>query len=492
MRRRILFGLGPFLGLILATQIAALEPAPIAPALGSRREENADPPWAVHGRLRVSDDGRFLQHADGTPFFWLGDTAWALHQNLSREDVQRYLDDAATARFNVVQLMSVNAWALDDWRNFYGATPYRDNSAVNLNPPYWRHLGWVIDQAAARRLFTLLVYGSPGRIDNHGAVTRTPAEAYAYGNALGTLYRDKPNLIWSGGIDVNPDDPKRVSPMGMEGWNAMAEGVADGVNGVQAFDGRADWTSTLMTYHPRGSSTSSTWFHKAPWLDFNGAQVGWRGDVLLRTISSDHARKPAKPIINIEPWYERCTWKKPPVDDWEVRLQAYQSVFAGACGHTYGHHDIWPLDSPGLEYGKRWREALGAPGRMQMRFLRQLMESEPIPGRVPLPKLVTAPNGKTDTSPRVNERIAATGASDGSWAFVYSPRGASFVVQLTEVNGPQVSAHWFDPRTGTQRPITGLKGKTRHAFDPPGEPGPGNDWVLVLTSLRPATRTPQP
>ena len=58
---------------------------------------------------------------------------------------------------------------------------------------------------------------TPGRIDNHGAVTRTPAGGYAYGNALGSMYRDKPNLIWSGGIDVNPDDPKRVSPMGMEG-----------------------------------------------------------------------------------------------------------------------------------------------------------------------------------------------------------------------------------------------------------------------------------
>ena len=87
----------------------------------------------------------------------------------------------------------------------------------------------MIDQAAVRGLFVLLVYGSPGRTDNHGAVTRTPAEAYAYGNALGMLYRDKPNLIWSGGIDVNPDDAKRVSPMGMAGWHAMAEGVADGL-----------------------------------------------------------------------------------------------------------------------------------------------------------------------------------------------------------------------------------------------------------------------
>ncbi len=57
--------------------------------------------------------------------------------------------------------------------------------------------------------------------------------------------------------------------------------------------------------------------------------------------------------------YPPLTAGTPPVDDWEVRLQAYESVFAGACGHTYGHYDIWPLDSPGLEYGKRsWRRRM--------------------------------------------------------------------------------------------------------------------------------------
>ena len=29
-----------------------------------------------HGPLRVADSGRHLEHRDGTPFFWLGDTWW--------------------------------------------------------------------------------------------------------------------------------------------------------------------------------------------------------------------------------------------------------------------------------------------------------------------------------------------------------------------------------------------------------------------------------
>jgi len=50
-------------------------------------------PWKAHGRLGVSANGRFLQHRDGTPFLWLGDTAWALFYKLNREEVRAYLDD---------------------------------------------------------------------------------------------------------------------------------------------------------------------------------------------------------------------------------------------------------------------------------------------------------------------------------------------------------------------------------------------------------------
>ncbi|MBN1676685.1 MAG: DUF4038 domain-containing protein [Kiritimatiellae bacterium] len=49
-------------------------------------------------RLKASDDGRFLVQEDGTPFFWLGDTAWRLIHVLTREEQDRYLADRATVR----------------------------------------------------------------------------------------------------------------------------------------------------------------------------------------------------------------------------------------------------------------------------------------------------------------------------------------------------------------------------------------------------------
>lgn len=443
------------------------------------------PPAGAGGslpRLRVSDNHRFLVRADGRPFFWLGDTAWALHQNLKRADVLRYLDDAQAKRFTVIQLMSVNLWALHDGTNASGEAPYLEGEPWKLNLRYWKYLDWVIDEAATRNLYVLLVIGAPGREDGHGPFCRSPEEAYRYGHALGALFRNKTNLVWGVGMDVNPDDSKRVAPMGFDGWRAMAEGVTDGVSGEDEFDGRAEWDATLMTYHPRGGSTSALWFHRSPWLDFNGAQVGLRPtNAIVRTVSTDYGRRPAKPIVDLEPWYEGATWKKPPVDAWEVRLQAWQSVFAGAFGHTYGSGNIYGFDSS-VEGGKgRWRQSLDLPGRVQMKNLRKLMESFPVPSRVPLESFVVGSDDGGHESLDVRRRISATGGTDTGYALVYTPRGEPFTVDLSRLGKGRLVARWFDPRTGQTRDLGRLPANGRRRFDPPGRIARGNDWALVLS-----------
>jgi hypothetical protein len=442
----------------------------------------ADAPWKRHGPLRATADGHGLVHADGTPWFWLGDTAWALHQNLSRADVLKYLDDVQQKGFTVIQLMAANRWALKGGKNLQGYLPYLRDDPTHLNPLYWEHLGWVIDEAARRHLYALLVFGGPGRKDERLLFVETPEQAYAYGRAAGFGFRDKPNLIWSNGIDVNPDDTNRVSEMGLAGWHAMAEGVADGVNGTNRFDGRADYSTTLMTYHPRGGSTSSAWFHEAPWLDFNGVQIGLGNpDALWQTLAGDYRRTPPKPVINLEPWYEGAPWKQPPVNDWEVRLQAYQSLFAGAFGHTYGHTYIWAFDSE-TESGWKWRVHLEAPGRTQMRHVRTLMESLPFNHRMPDLAVVVGSPGNAHESPATRQRIATTGDPAGTWALVYSPQGAWFDLDLSRLKAPRLSARWFDPRTGTYRDAGEHPASGRRRFDPPGPDGEGHDWVLVLTA----------
>ena len=60
------------------------------------------------GRLRVAESGRTLEHADGTPFMWIGDTWWmGLGKRLDWPDgFARLLDDRVAKGFSVIQLVA--------------------------------------------------------------------------------------------------------------------------------------------------------------------------------------------------------------------------------------------------------------------------------------------------------------------------------------------------------------------------------------------------
>lgn len=59
----------------------SLKSAELSPRIGgagvfSLRPYDGDNPLYRHGNTRVSSDGFSFVHEDGTPFFWMGDTAW--------------------------------------------------------------------------------------------------------------------------------------------------------------------------------------------------------------------------------------------------------------------------------------------------------------------------------------------------------------------------------------------------------------------------------
>src|SRR5829696_3180637 len=49
----------------------------------------ASPAPAAAPRLKVSENRRFLVKEDGSPFFYLGDTAWELFHRLDREGAEQ-------------------------------------------------------------------------------------------------------------------------------------------------------------------------------------------------------------------------------------------------------------------------------------------------------------------------------------------------------------------------------------------------------------------
>ena len=62
------------------------------------------PPRSVKGlRLSISPNRRYFITGEGTPFLYLGDTAWRLFKALNHEELDVYLRNRAAKGFTVIQ-----------------------------------------------------------------------------------------------------------------------------------------------------------------------------------------------------------------------------------------------------------------------------------------------------------------------------------------------------------------------------------------------------
>ncbi len=433
-------------------------------------------------RLHVSEDGRFLVREDGSPFFYLSDTAWELFHRLNREEANDYLDDRAKKGFTVIQAVALAEVDGLNTPNAYGHRPLMENDptrpAVKDGPQndYWDHVDYVVAQAAERGLFVGLLPTWGDKWNKKwgvGPEIFTPQNAAVYGEWLGRRYRDQP-IVWIvGGDRPIENDTHRVI------IRAMATGLRRGDEGRH-----------LVTFHPTGGQGSAQWFHEEAWLDFNMRQNGHgvnfegRYDQTL----ADYQRKPPKPVIDGEPVYEDHPIAFKAQENGyslaaDVRRPLYWDLFSGACGHTYGHHSVWqmwtparqPINGPLLP----WREAIQQPGAAEMQHGRRLIESRPMLTRIPDNSLIVNDAVPTAIPGAGRLRMVATRDRDGHYAMIYSPAGRPFAVRMDKLTGPQVTAWWYNPRTGEAAKIGDYTNQGKQRFVPP-DVGEYLDWVLVL------------
>ena len=426
-------------------------------------------------RPRVSENRRYLQDEKGEPFFWLGDTAWLLFQRLNRDEIERYLENRRAKGFTVIQVMlvheagDVNAYGKPALKGGDFSQPAVTPGADPADPTqydFWDHVDFAVDRAGEKGLVMAMV-PAWGQIVRSGTLDLPKVEGYA--TFLAKRYRDRPNVVWVNGGDTRGDQQTDV-------WNAMGRTL-------KAVD-----PGHLVTFHPFGRTDSSTWFHRETWLDFNMYQSGHRsyeqdpdgyGEDNWHYALDDWAKTPPKPTLDGEPSYEGIphglhdtTQPYWTADD--ARRYAYWSVFAGACGHTYGHNAVMQMNKPGAEpmgFGPRafWFDALDAPGASQMRHLRSLLLSRPYFERVNDDSLLAEGPG------RRYDRVVVT-HGDG-FSFFYSFSGRPFKVRMALVSGTRTVAWWFDPRDGTATKAGAFDNHGERRFVPPT---PGQDWVLVL------------
>jgi hypothetical protein len=89
-------------------------------------------------RLRVSENRRYLVKEDGSPFFYLGDTAWELFHRLTREEAATYLEDRANKGFTVIQAVALAEYGGLTEPNRYGHLPLTENDPARPQNDYFQ------------------------------------------------------------------------------------------------------------------------------------------------------------------------------------------------------------------------------------------------------------------------------------------------------------------------------------------------------------------
>ncbi|MHB8587240.1 MAG: apiosidase-like domain-containing protein [Candidatus Dormibacteraceae bacterium] len=418
-----------------------------------------------HGLVGLSADRRRFAHADGKPFFWLGDTCWNGVLRSTARQWDRYLRIRRQQGFTVVHHFSTT------WRGL--AVGHDGRRAFELGPPV--RVDPLFFQTLDRRVL---------EINRHGLLA-APIMALA-------LYAEDEG--WA----LTEPDLERLCRYLIARWGAFH--VVWTIGGDGDFSGhRAErWRrigrrlaqerqGRLMSMHPKGLMWNADEFRQEHWFDLVEYQschfaspesVAW---MVKGPLAREWRREPPRPILNVEPNYE----EHPALDtgyvftDRDVRRAAYWSVLlAPTSGVSYGNFNVWSwsglpedfrvvlreMSSGWLTIGP-WHSHLDTPGARSMTILRELMTTGPWFRLRPAPEILGHQPGERDPA----QFQAAASTDEGDWALVYLPHPGSVELSTPERHW---AARWFDPRGATWREAhpEGM------AFVAPGD----GDWVLDL------------
>ena len=347
----------------------------IAPYKGSN-------PLYAHGQLRVAPDHRHLQHADGTPFFWLGDTWWmGLSHRLNFPDEFGTLaKDRVQKGFTVVQIV---------------AGLYPDMGAFDPRGANEAGFPWQADYARIRPEYFDAVDARLEYLIDQGL---TPCIVGAWGYYMPWMGVDKMKQHWRYLI-------ARYGSMPVV-WCAAGEANLPWylVKGFPYDDREVvhDWTEViryiratdpyhrLLTVHPTaiGWYTSRHATDNDDLLDFDMLQTphGQREavSITVKAVRDSYGAAPVMPVINGEAAYEMLNDSLP--TRW-TRAMFWLCMMNGAAGHTYGANGIWQNNRRGDPHGKSptggtygaipWDEAMSLPGSAQLGMAKKLIEQYP-------------------------------------------------------------------------------------------------------------------
>ena len=356
-------------------------------------------PLYKHGAVQVASDKRHFQYADGTPFFWLGDTWWMglCHRLHFPDEFTQLTADRKAKGFNVVQIVAglyPDMMPFDPRGANEAGFPWEADYA-QIRPEYFnladQRLQYLVDQG-----ITPCIVGAWG----YFLPWMGQQKMQAHWRYLIARYSAMP-VIWCAAGEANL--PWYLAPGFPYDDRKQASGWTEVLRSIRAVDP----FHRPLTIHPTAIN-QYTARHAADdptLLDFDMLQTphGQREAVpiTVKAVRDSMAAVPVMPVINGEAAYEKLSDSLP--TEW-TRAMFWLCLMNGAKGHTYGANGIWQLNRKGQPHGNSptggnygkisWDEAMVLPGSQQMGFGKRFLESLPWTQLKPMPEVAaweTAP-----------------------------------------------------------------------------------------------------
>jgi hypothetical protein len=426
-----------------------------------------------HGPVRVSASGTFLEHADGTPFFWLADTGWNAALKATPDEFDDYLAARAEQGFTAIQ------WVTTQWRaaptgDRLNEQAFTGHDRIAINTAFFQRLDArvaALDRAGLLSV-PVLLWAIGGGADPDVNPGHSLPEDQAIRLAQYMIARWQGyNSVWilAGDGDYRGQRAER--------WKRIGRGVF----GDQAH------APALM--HPGGMHWILREFLDEAWVDVHGYQSGHGDDErTLRWMtdgppSKEWTTEPVRPFINLEPPYENhiAYQSKQPISAATVRRAVYWSLLnAPTAGVSYGGHGVWgwddgsgpPTDHAGSGTPLPWREAIQMPGATQMKHVADAFTAIEYWRLRPAQDVLVDQPGVIDAS----HFIAVAGTAEKDLLVAYTPAAATITLRADAL--PAGTPNWINPRTGERSEAAGAVDKEVTRFTAPG----AEDWLLVVSA----------
>lgn len=374
-------------------------------------------PLFRHGALKVSGNRRYLAHADGTPFLWMGDTGWNVSLKSTKKEWCDYVDKRTSQGFSVIQISPRGAGS-----DTNETIPFRQDGTND--PLFWKNIEDKIAYANDKGLMVFMVGLRPTWRDLSDKNPKNQKfETYLCGRFSSFM------VILSPGLDQRYD----------EELNRVAVELQKS-------------TLHLVTQHSGTNYESNLTFRNSPSVDFCGLQSGhhlWTKNLgnayhAARSWTLDMWNGvPVKPVINIEAMYDdygNNNAEHSATREKDARKLGWISWLSGSMGYTYGAGGIWKFNMDSTKYDF-WRKVLDWPSANQMTVMRNFFESVEWWQLVPSHELVlNQAEGET-------HKMVVSGTKQKDLVLAYLPDNPEIVLDLKDFQG-NMDGKWLNPVNG--------------------------------------------